>query len=203
MEHSDWLFKALKLFWYYSRTLAVRSRVSDFDVVEWSIALRRDDRSTYASLDRLLESSEISSSSVISRCSAARDRLSSNLILDFYILFITYFLSRIKSLQDQRHFASHKIQNDICIRLSHQSTRLRRVVIFIFIVIVIFLIISEKELFWTRKWVYHIVNQEMKIVKSSRHEFVSHVSRWFREMNRTKLQDNNKQCTEITTQLFT
>jgi hypothetical protein len=156
-------------------------RVSNFDVVDSSIALRRNDRSTCANLDRLFESSEISFLSVISRCSAVR-------VLDF--CKSSNFLQVIESTQ-----------NDICFRSSHQSTRLRRVVIFI--VIAITRIISEKELFWTRKWVYYSVDQEMKIVKSSRYELVSHVSRWFREMNRTKLQDNNKRCSEITTQLFT
>jgi hypothetical protein len=99
--------------------------------------------------------------------------------------------------------ASHWIENDICFRFSHQSTRLWRVIIFIVIVIVIVRIISEKELFRTHKWVHYSVDQEMKIIKSSRYELVSHVSRWFREMNRTKLQDSNKRCTEITAQLFT
>jgi hypothetical protein len=49
-----------------------RSRVSDFDVAGPSIALRRNDQSTCANLDRLFESPEISPKSVYPRCPAAR-----------------------------------------------------------------------------------------------------------------------------------
>ncbi len=104
--------------------------------------------------------------------------------------------------------ASHWTQNDICFRFPHQSTRLWRATFIVTATARITSekaarIISEKELFWTHKWIYYPVDQEMKITKPSRHELVSHVSRWFREMNRTKLQSSNKRCVEITTQLFT
>jgi hypothetical protein len=178
-------------FWNFSyiiqlTTRCSAARVSVFDVIESSITTTRRSKHLCKSRSTFRKPWDCIFISHFSLFCSPRS-------------FIIEFNTRIFILH--KISASHWTQNDICVRSSHQSTRLRRVVIFI--VIVIIRIISEKELFWTHKWVHYSVNQEMKIVKSSRHKLVSHVSRWFWRMNRTKLQDSNKRCTEITAQLFT
>ncbi len=81
--HSWWKFRSTfwklwNLIWYHStnNSLFCSSSQCLSDVVGPSIALRRNDRSTCANLDRLFESSEISSISVTPRCLAVWVQLS-------------------------------------------------------------------------------------------------------------------------------
>ncbi len=147
------------------------ARVSVFDVVKSSIALRRNDRSTCANLDRLFENSEISFLSVISRCSAVR-------VLDFCKSsnLKWHLLSSSSSIDEtttSRHLHCHR---------SHYFRK--RIILNTQMSIL---------LCWSR-------NENRLIFKirtsESRFEMIS-------KNEQNKLQDNNKRCSEIITQLFT